>query len=145
MNKNINAAAVKQIAKELKIKDWWNKKRAILVTEIAEIKGWSHETEEVIEFLLAGGEIKQLPPGKAKIEKIVKDAPRRKPRKKAKAKKDTPAEDSTTLQDLCEELDIQPRIARRRLRKAKVERPGQTWSWKKGSDEISNIKSIIGG
>jgi len=59
----LNAAQVKQIAKELKVKNWWNKKRADLITEIADLKGWTGETPETVEYLLGGGEIKQLPYG----------------------------------------------------------------------------------
>ena len=157
--KNLNAAEVKQVAKELKIKNWWNKKRADLVTEIAEVKGWSHETPEIIEFLLAGGEIKQCPASEFPLPKPEKETsamvaqdkpekkkPRRRPAKKAKAtteKSRQPQEGMTTLADICKELGVEGRIARRKLRTAKFEQPGATWAWEEGSKEIDEVKELL--
>lgn len=154
--KNLNAAEVKQIAKELKVKDWWNKKRADLVAEIAEIKGWSHEAPEIIEFLLAGGEIKQCPASEFPLPKPEKETsamvatekkPRRRPAKKVKAttekKSRQPQEGMVSLSDICTELGVEGRIARRKLRTAKFEKPGATWAWAEGSKEIEEVKDLL--
>lgn len=157
---NLNAAQVKQIAKELKVKNWWTKKRADLVTEIAEIKGWSNETPEIIEFLLAGGEIQKCPasefplpkPEKETSAMIAQDKPeKKKPRKrpakktaeKKTAKKKQPQEGMVTLPDLCKELGVEGRIARRKLRTAKFEKPGSTWAWEEGAKEIDEVKELL--
>lgn len=152
--KNLNAAQVKQIAKELKVKNWWNKKRQDLVTEIATMKGWEGETTEVIEYLLAGGEIKQLPYGpevKPEIrhqESAGKPA-RRKPTKKKTAKKEktpkAPKGDVVTLAEICTEMGIEGRIARRKLRTSGIPKPGKQWEWNIGHEDIQKVKDLLGG
>lgn len=150
---NLNATQIKQIAKELKVKNWWNKRRDDLVIEISTIKGWEGETPEVIEYLLAGGEIKQLPYGpevKPEIrhqESAGKPA-RRKPTKKSpkKVKEKTPKapkEDVVSLKDICTELGIEGRIARRKLRTSDIEKPGKQWEWTPGHEDIQKIKDLL--
>lgn len=157
-HKTLNAAEVKQVAKELKIKDWWNKKRAILVAEIAEVKGWSDEKPEIIEFLLAGGEITKCPTPEFPAPKVTREdqamlatekrKPRKRPAKKsAGAKKPTKKAESTegmiTLAQICEEMGVEGRIARRKLRGSEIKKPGTTWAWPEGDEGISEVKDLL--
>lgn len=162
--KKLNAAEVKQVAKSLKVKNWWNKKRDDLVAEIAAIKGWTQEKPEVIEYLLSGGEIKKgkdpkLPGVKPETEKSagkrrrpVKTSARvrkekgqdaegaiTKPRKKVK--RDT--SNLVTIQQICEELGVVGRIARRKLRGSDIKKPGSAWEWETGHEDIEKVKSLL--
>lgn len=156
--KQLNAAEVKQVAKELKIKDWWNKKRDVLVAEIAEVKGWSSEKTEIIEFLLAGGEITKCPapefpaPRPNREDQAMLTPEKRKPRKRPtkksetlekKSKKTESTEGRVTLSQICEELGVEGRIARRKLRGSKIEKPGSTWAWPEGDESIEEVKDLL--
>ena len=150
--KNLNAAQVKQIAKELKVKNWWNKRRDDLVIEIAEAKGWSHEKPEVIEYLLAGGEIKALPYGPENKPEIRHQESAGKPSRRKPTKRKTPKkekapkatkEDVVSLKDICTELGIEGRIARRKLRTSDIQKPGKQWEWTPGHEDIQKIKNLL--
>jgi len=54
--------------------------------------------------------------------------------------------DLVHLKQICFDLDVEPRIARRRLRKAigKVG-TGNRWAWKKDSPELSRVRQILAG
>lgn len=154
----LTAAEIKEIAKTLQVKNWWTKKKADLVTEIVALKGWEKETPEVIDYLLKGGEIKNLPESPLPAPKHnredqayqVTEKPakktRRKPTKKAKTEK-APKKDKSTLPEgwvtlaaLCTELDVEPRIARRRLRKAELVKDEKYgWAWELPATEVKNI------
>jgi len=61
--------------------------------------------------------------------------------KKAKVEKDP---DLVTLAELCVELRIVGRIARRRLRKALGQvGTGSRWEWKKASEELAKVRSLL--
>lgn len=152
--KRLNAAEVKKVAKELKVKDWWNKKRDVLVAEISELKGWSHEKPEVIEYFLAGGKITKCEPAAAPATKVTKETQamvkptRRKPTKKStkvkgESKPRTPVEGMVTLAAICEELGVESRIARRKLRGSDIEKPAGSWAWEEGSKEIQKVKDLL--
>ena len=153
--KTLNASEIKAIAKELKVKNWWNKKRQVLVEEIAAIKGWENEKPEIIEFLLAGGEIEALPEapqpvpknsredsagGKAPQKKKPRKAKKNKEKKKEKTQKD---ENLVTLKGICEELGVEGRIARRKLRGSDIEKPEGQWAWPVGHEDIDRVKELI--
>ncbi|UGO52742.1 hypothetical protein QJV46_gp38 [Serratia phage vB_SmaS_Opt-155] len=57
--KTLNAKQVRDLAKESGVKQYWLKDRATLVAEIITAKGWEKETAQTVEFLMAGGTIKQ--------------------------------------------------------------------------------------
>lgn len=154
----LTAAQIKEIAKTLKVKNWWTKKKDDLVTEIVALKGWEKETPEVIDFLLKGGSITEcesspLPAPKHNREDQAyqtQEKPekkkRRKPTKKAKTEKAPKKEKATlpegwvTLAALCTELDVEPRIARRRLRKAEAQKDDKYgWAWELPATDIKNI------
>lgn len=61
--------------------------------------------------------------------------------KAAKAEKDP---DLVTLAELCVELRIVGRIARRRLRKALGQvGTGSRWEWKKASEELAKVRALL--
>lgn len=67
-----------------------------------------------------------------------------KPAPKAKKDKPAPAErdpNRVTLKELCFEMGVIPRIARRRLRKAVgLVGTGGRWEWKKDSPELAKVR-----
>jgi hypothetical protein len=156
---NLNAAQVKKIAKELTIKNWWTKKRADLVIEIAAIKGWAAESAETIEFLLSGGTITQCEAAPIPAPKHTKEdqafqvtekpaKKRRKPstkkptdKKPAKVKLVKSEVEGISLANLCTELSVEPRIARRKLRNAKFVKPATGWFFP--TDEIQSVKDLL--
>ena len=78
------------------------------------------------------------------VKKVSKKAAPAVAEKKTRA----PAEanpNETTLSELCEELGIEPRLARQKLRKAEgVEKgEGGRWAWRNGSKELGNIRKIL--
>lgn len=143
------AKELRTMAKELGIKRWHQlNKREELVAAIAEKNGWSNEKPEVIEFLVNGGKIERLPgfegvkpkPVKEDREMQTIEKPRRTPRKVAKK----PAEKTTvTLQSICEELGVEGRIARRKLRNSDIPKPGPQWEWSKGHEDIEKVKELL--
>lgn len=156
---NLNATEIKQIAKTLKIKNWWNKKRADLVIEIAVIKGWTDAEPATLEFLIAGGVITQCEAAAIPAPKHTKEdqafavtekpAPkRRKPSTKKKTDKKpteakivTPQGDGINLANLCKELSVEPRIARRKLRNAKFVKPATGWFFL--TADIQAVKDLL--
>lgn len=49
-----------------------------------------------------------------------------------------------TLKELCFELDIEPRIARRQLRKAQgLVGTGGRWEWSKDSEELAKVRTLL--
>lgn len=138
---------LRTMAKELGIEGWHKlNKREELVAAIAEKNGWSHERPEIIEFLINGGKIERLPGfegvkpkpvrGDRKIQTTEK--PRRTPRKVAKKTAET-----VTLQSICEELGVNGRIARRKLRNSDIPKPGPQWEWSKGHEDIEKVKELL--
>ena len=54
--------------------------------------------------------------------------------------------DLVTLKELCFQLDVEPRIARRRLRKAVgTIGTGSRWEWKKDSEELAKVRQALAG
>lgn len=86
--------------------------------------------------------VKKAATKKATAKKTTKPAADKAPvEKKATAEK---ADDGRiTLATLCEELDMNPAAARRKLRAAEIERPeGQAWSWKPGR-ELDKVRKTL--
>jgi len=64
------------------------------------------------------------------------------PRKPREPKEST--EPVVTLKELCFDLDIIPRIARRRLRKALGQvGTGSRWEWALGSQDLERVKQVL--
>lgn len=52
--------------------------------------------------------------------------------------------DLVTLKQLCFDLDLEPRIARRRLRGSiGTIGTGSRWEWKAGSDELNKVRALL--
>lgn len=149
---------LQQTAKSVKIKNWWKMKKAELIAALK--KHHTLNTEAELEFLINGGEIKKLPDAPDQIEanndegcagfKRERKEPR-KPRKakkpakkpaKKEAKKPTKAFDGyiTTLAEICEELDVNPKAARRKLRASDLKKPAGGWKW--ASDDTKSIEEV---
>jgi hypothetical protein len=52
-------------------------------------------------------------------------------------------ESTITLAEICKGLKIEPRHARRVLRKEAVSVEGSRWVWKKGSSELAKVTSLL--
>ena len=48
----------------------------------------------------------------------------------------------TTLKQLCKDLKLDPRLARRKLRDAEMKADGR-WSWKTGSNDLKKVEKIL--
>lgn len=55
------------------------------------------------------------------------------------------AETTVSLAELCKSLKLDPRLARRTLRAAKVQVEGARWTWKKGSAELGKVTTLLRG
>lgn len=162
---------VRKLAKELKIPYTKTTPRADLVFAIADSKGWANEKAEVIEFLIAGGNIEELPGfvgiapkpnsretsagGKVepqepkKPRKLTKATDAAKPASKpAKATSGKPSRkadnDLVTIQGICEELGVEGRVARRKLRGSDIVKPSEAgWVWEAGHADIAKVKELL--
>lgn len=172
----MNAATVKQHAKNLKIKNWWKLDKQSLLCDIASTLGWKSEDGIAVrDYLLSGKEVHVCPDSEipaprparqdcagAKVtpkEEKVKTT-KRKPRKvqrtlitdskgvtksvkapaKKTAKKTELPEGWVTLATLCEENDIKPTVARRRLRSSDAEKhETYGWAWERPASVIVKI------
>jgi len=165
----LNVKQLQQMAKELKVPGWHKMKREQLVAGIAAIKGWGDEKPEVIEFLLNGGCITELPgftaiaPKKSVNNretsaggKVEPEAPKKAPRKVSKDKSEKPAtkkrmvekarksgDNVVSIQDICQELGVEGRVARRKLRGSDIAKPGDSWIWETGHADIAKVKALL--
>lgn len=76
----------------------------------------------------------------------VAPAPAKKERtaRKERAPKEESGEPVVTLKELCFDLDVIPRIARRRLRKALGNiGTGSRWEWPLGSQDLEKVKQVL--
>lgn len=154
---------VRELAKALGIPFSGKTERAQLVQEIAKQKGWENETTEVIEFLIGGGSISEVPGFTAiapkpnnretsaggKVEPVP-EKPKKAPRKlskpesaEAKPAKAAKPDGSVTLAGLLEELGVEGRVARRKLRGSDIQKPGDSWSWEAGHADIQRVRDLL--
>lgn len=54
-----------------------------------------------------------------------------------------PVNDEITLAEICKTLKIEPRIARRILRKSEVQVESARWVWKKGSAAATAVTNLL--
>lgn len=149
----LTAAKVKEVAKELKIPKWWTLKMADLVSLIAEAKGISHEPLEVQHYLIGGGKITVgNPPGQVNQKPTREDQAMKPQRRTLKSKKEKLKGETThreapkgfvTLAQLCADLGIDGKAARRILRASDLQKPGKSWTWKEGSAELTAAKNLL--
>ena len=138
----LTAAELKTLAKEFKVKNWWNLKKADLITELTKIKldledkaAVQKATEEYQEELKKT-ESQETQPSEKKTSKKTK-AP--------KVEKDE--ENLVTLKELAAEFHMKGTKARRLLRDAAISRPygGSRWEWDKNLhiDELNMAREYL--
>lgn len=138
----LTAAELKTLAKEFKVKNWWNLKKADLITELTNIKldledkaAVQKATEEYQEELKKT-ESQETQPSEKKTTKKTK-AP--------KVEKDE--ENLVTLKELAAEFHMKGTKARRLLRDAAISRPygGNRWEWDKNLhiDELNMAREYL--
>lgn len=66
-------------------------------------------------------------------------------KKVAKAPTKAPAHNGNVLKSICKDLKVEPRIARRRLRAAKLAFHGTRERWEFTPTQIEKVRSIIKG
>lgn len=138
----LTAAELKTLAKEFKVKNWWNLKKADLITELTNIRldledkaAVQKATEEYQEELKKTESQETQPsekktPKKAKAPKVEKDE-----------------ENLVTLKELAAEFHMKGTKARRLLRDAAISRPygGNRWEWDKNLhiDELNMAREYL--
>lgn len=143
--KTLTAAGLKTLAKELKVKNWWNLKKADLITELTNIKldledqaAVQRANEEYQE------ELKKAETQETK--KGVKETQKAPAKKKARVEKNE--ENLVTLKELAAEFGMKGTKARRLLRDASISRPygGNRWEWDKNLhvDELNMAREYLG-
>lgn len=140
--KTLTAADLKTLAKELKVKNWWNLKKADLITELTNIKmdledkaAVQKATEEYQEEL-------------KKTESQETQPTEKKATKKTKTPKvEKNEENLVTLKELAAEFHMKGTKARRLLRDAAISRPygGNRWEWDKNLhiDELNMAREYL--
>ena len=138
----LTAAELKTLAKEFKVKNWWNLKKTDLITELTNIKldledkaAVQKATEEYQEEL-------------KKTESQETQTTEEKAPKKAKAPKvEKNEENLVTLKELAAEFHMKGTKARRLLRDAAISRPygGNRWEWDKNLhiDELNMAREYL--
>lgn len=162
--RSLTLPQLKEICKTLGIANSKTTPRADLMHAIAKAKGWDEEKPEVIEFLLAGGEISEVPgftgiapkvnnretSAGGKVQPQEPKAPR-KPRKVNKPKEERGALRAdlviegtlVTLQVICEELGVEGRVARRKLRGSDIQKPGDSWTWNADHQDVQLVRDLL--
>lgn len=129
----LTAAELKTLAKEFKVKNWWNLKKADLLTELTNIMN----LQDKAAVQKANGEYREeLKKQAEKVyqEEKIPEKPESTPRKTTKTSKVEKNEDNlVTLKELAAEFHMKGTKARRLLRDAAISRPygGNRWEWDK--------------
>lgn len=147
-------AWIKAEAKSLKI----NPVGKSLETILGLVAESRKETTEVVLFLANGGKIEEVPGFKGIAPKKVnsketsaggKVEAKRTPRRiskelpeQSKKTAKTPT-DQVSLHDICEELGVEGRIARRKLRNSDITKPGSSWEWPANHKDIAKVKELL--
>lgn len=122
---NLKVTELKEMAKELKIKNWWTLKKAELITELEKL-----QQPEVID--ITEGEDTPIP----------QEGPQTEEPQFQEEPKEEADEDILTLKEIILELGIKGTKARRILRNSDIERPYKRWEWDKNKHE-EIIKQVI--
>ena len=133
----MKAVEIKELAKELKVKNWWTMKKADLIAAIQQIQ---QPQEEKVEEVQQPAE----PEEKAEQTKITLDLtdvkePEKKDEPKAEPKT---KEGKFTLKMILEELNMNGKKARRILRNKEVVKPGKQWEWD-NEEEFKKVKDLL--
>lgn len=124
----MTATELKNQAKERKVKNWWNLKKAELVEALSTL-------DKVEEAEKATKEVETEPNG----EKTSK--------KDSTERVENKGENIITLKEIAMEYGIKGSKARRLLREADIERPYKRWEWDQEEHHsiITEVKAILGG
>lgn len=124
----MTATELKNQAKERKVKNWWNLKKAELVEALSTL-------DKVEEAEKATKEVETEP----NWEKTPKKDPAEKVEKRG--------ENIITLKEIAMEYGIKGSKARRLLREADIERPYKRWEWDQEEHHsiVTEVKAILGG
>lgn len=150
-------AWIKKEAKDLKI----NPVGKSMETILSLIDERTGRDRALTLYLANGGCIKELPgfegikplPNRKETSAGGKTSTteRRKPTKSTGATKTEPTEkkaakntgDVVSLASILEELGVEGRIARRKLRGSDIEKPGSAWEWPTGHADITKVKELL--
>lgn len=138
----LTATELKTLAKEFKVKNWWNLKKADLITELTNInldledKAAVQKATEEYQEELKKAESQETQPTEKKATKKTK-AP----------KVEKNEENLVTLKELAAEFHMKGTKARRLLRDAAISRPygGNRWEWDKNLhiDELNMAREYL--
>jgi len=135
---NLKVTELKEMAKELKIKNWWTLKKADLIQAI----NWKQGilTKHTIE----GTELVDTTEEEVEVIDITdtEETPISQEELKAKKSKEEADENIITLKEIISDLEIKGTKARRILRNSDIERPYKRWEWDKNKHE-EIIKQVI--
>lgn len=139
----LTAAELKTLAKEFKVKNWWNLKKADLITELTNIK---LDLEDQAAIQKANEEYRE------ELEKTESQETKPTEKKVSKKSPKTPKvekneENLVTLKELAAEFHMKGTKARRLLRDASISRPygGNRWEWDKNLhvDELNMAREYL--
>lgn len=138
----LTAAELKTLAKEFKVKNWWNLKKADLITELTNLK---LDLEDKADVQKATEEYKEE---LKKTESQETQPSEKKTPEKTKAPKvEKDEENLVTLKELAAEFHMKGTKARRLLRDAAISRPygGNRWEWDKNLhiDELNMAREYL--
>lgn len=147
--KTLTAADLKTLAKELKVKNWWNLKKADLITELTNIKldlGDKAAVQKANEEYQEELKKTKTQETKEEVKEGVKETQKTPTKKKVKVEKNE--ENLVTLKELAAEFHMKGTKARRLLRDAAISRPygGNRWEWDKNLhvDELNMAREYLG-
>lgn len=122
---NLKVTELKEMAKELKIKNWWTLKKADLIQAINWEQGiLTKHTVEGIETVDTTEEIEVIDitdTEETPIPQVLQEEPQ--------AQEEADEEDIITLKEIIAKLGIKGTKARRILRGSDIERPYKRWEW----------------
>lgn len=98
----------------------------------------------------AGGKVEPEAPKKAprKVKKESKEETGTIARVVGSSRKVSPTapknlKDTVTIQAICEELGVEGRVARRKLRGSDIAKPGDSWTWEAGHADIQKVRELL--
>ena len=130
----LTAAELKTLAKEFKVKNWWNLKKTDLISELSSIQETYKKAEESFQ-------------GAEEEAQKKEESPKSKAKKTKAPKVEKNEENLVTLKELAAEFHMKGTKARRLLRNETAARPfgGNRWEWDKDlhKAELELARSIL--
>ena len=130
----LTTAELKTLAKEFKVKNWWNLKKTDLISELSSIQETYKKAEESFQ-------------GAEEEAQKKEESPKSKAKKTKAPKVEKNEENLVTLKELAAEFHMKGTKARRLLRNETAARPfgGNRWEWDKDlhKAELELARSIL--